>query len=231
MSDTPESQPPPRSRASSRCRFSHARRSDAGADPAHTAGLFDPTLISNLLQTLNGTINSIWVGKLIGESALAATANVNIIMFLMMAAVFGFGMATTVRVGQNFGARRIEAARITFGSGLGFAVMLRCWWGRRAGWRAALLHLLATPEASRVEALDCLRVVFVTMPLGTLSIVLAMGLRGVGDSRLPLYAMVLTVGIDIGANPLLIRGWGRCRRWGSPARRCLPRWPIWRAAR
>jgi Na+-driven multidrug efflux pump len=59
-----------------------------------------------------------------------------------------------------------------------------------------------------VEALDYLRVVFVTMPLGTLSIVLAMGLRGVGDLRLPLYAMVLTVGIDIGANPLLIRGVG-----------------------
>ena len=33
-----------------------------------------PTLISNLLQTLNGTINSIWVGRLIGNSALAATA-------------------------------------------------------------------------------------------------------------------------------------------------------------
>jgi Na+-driven multidrug efflux pump len=106
-----------------------------------------PTLISNLLQTLNGTINSIWVGKLIGESALAATANVNIIMFLMMAAVFGFGMATTVRVGQNFGARRIEAARITFGSGLGFAVMLSVLVGA-AGGGAPALHLLATPEAA-----------------------------------------------------------------------------------
>jgi hypothetical protein len=47
--------------------------------------MFSIDALSNLLQTLNGTINSIWVGRLIGESALAATANVNIIMFLLMA--------------------------------------------------------------------------------------------------------------------------------------------------
>ena len=41
-----------------------------------------PTLASNLLQSLNGSVNSIWVGRLLGEAALAATANANIIMFL-----------------------------------------------------------------------------------------------------------------------------------------------------
>ncbi len=168
-----------------------------------------PTLISNLLQTLNGTINSIWVGKLIGESALAATANVNIIMFLMMATVFGFGMATTVRVGQSFGARDLDAARVTFGSGVGFCTVLSALIGV-VGWIFAdpLLHLMATPEASRIEALAYLRVVFITLPFGTLSVMLSMGLRGIGDSRLPLYAMILTVSIDIAANPLLIRGIG-----------------------
>ena len=57
-----------------------------------------PMLIGNLLQTLNGTINSIWVGRLLGENALAATANANIMMFLMFAAVFGFSMASAVRI-------------------------------------------------------------------------------------------------------------------------------------
>ena len=37
-----------------------------------------PTLMSNMMQSLNGTVNSIWVGRLIGEEALAATANANI---------------------------------------------------------------------------------------------------------------------------------------------------------
>ena len=45
-----------------------------------------PALLSSILQSLSGTINSIWVGRLIGEDALAATANANIIMFLVAGA-------------------------------------------------------------------------------------------------------------------------------------------------
>ncbi|NWM10788.1 MATE family efflux transporter, partial [Escherichia coli] len=64
-----------------------------------------PTLGSNILQSLNGSINSIWVGRFLGEQALAATANANIIMFLMFSAVFGFGMAATILIGQSMGRR------------------------------------------------------------------------------------------------------------------------------
>ena len=41
-----------------------------------------PTLASSILQSLNGTINSIWVGRFLGEGALAATSNANMVMFL-----------------------------------------------------------------------------------------------------------------------------------------------------
>lgn len=58
-----------------------------------------PTLGSNVLQSLNGSINAVWVGRFLGEDALAATSNANIIMFLMFGAVFGFGMAATILVG------------------------------------------------------------------------------------------------------------------------------------
>jgi putative MATE family efflux protein len=168
-----------------------------------------PTLISNLLQTLNGTINSVWVGRLIGNSALAATANVNIVMFLTITAVFGFSMATTVRVGQHFGARDVDAARTTFGTGVGFCLIISVVVGM-AGWllAAPLLNALGTPGESRVEALDYLKVIFITLPLATLSIMVSMGLRGVGNSKTPLYAMILTVVIDGVMNPLLIRGIG-----------------------
>lgn len=168
-----------------------------------------PTLIANVLQTLNGSINAIWVGRLLGESALAATANANVILFLLFAAVFGFGMATTVRVGQHFGARDIAAARRTFGAGVGFCTLIAVLAGI-AGWffSPGLLRLMATPPASMAEADAYLRVIFVTMPFGTLSMMLSMGLRGAGDSRTPLHAMILTVVIDIAMNPLLIRGYG-----------------------
>ncbi|MFT4026862.1 MAG: MATE family efflux transporter [Novosphingobium sp.] len=188
-----------------------AMRGDLTQGPIlRTMMLFSlPMLASNILQTLNGSINSIWVGRLIGESALAATANANIVMFLLFAAVFGFGMATTVRVGNFFGARDIDAARRTFGAGIGLCLILAIA-GGLLGWAFSgqLLHVLSTPEASRAEALAYMQVIFITMPFGTLSMMISMGLRGAGDSKTPLYAMILTVLLDIGLNPLLIVGLG-----------------------
>lgn len=168
-----------------------------------------PALLSNMLQTINGTINSIWVGRLLGESALAATANANIVMFLLFAAVFGLGMATTVRVGQHFGARNLDAMRRTFGSGLGFCALLAAVCGA-LGWvfSPQLLELLGTPGPSKQEALDYLRVIFVTMPFGTLSMIVSMSLRGTGDATTPMYCMILTVILDIILNPVLILGLG-----------------------
>ena len=168
-----------------------------------------PMLIGNVIQTLNGSINSIWVGRLIGESALAAATNANVVMFLLFAAVFGLGNATTIRVGQLFGARDIPAARRTFGSGIGFCVIVAALVAT-LGWIFSphLLHLLATPAGSFDQAEAYLRVVFATMPFGTLSMMLGMGLRGIGDSKTPLHSMILTVALDIVLNPILIRGIG-----------------------
>ncbi len=168
-----------------------------------------PMLIGNLIQTLNGSINAIWVGRLIGENALAATTNANGVMFLMFALIFGFGTATTVRVGQHFGARNVLEARRTFGSGLGFCVMMSAAIAV-LGWifSPGLLHLLATPEGSEAMANTYLRVIFISIPFGTANMMLGMGLRGAGDSKSPMYAMVLTVVLDIVLNPLLIVGLG-----------------------
>src|SRR5947208_16342853 len=83
-----------------------------------------PTLASSILQSLNGTINAIWVGRLIGEGALAATSNANMVMFLLSAFVFGFGMASTILIGQYWGRRDVDEARRIFGSAAGaFAVI------------------------------------------------------------------------------------------------------------
>lgn len=168
-----------------------------------------PMLIGNVIQTLNGSINAIWVGRLIGESALAATVNANMVMFLLIAAVFGLGSATTVRVGQFFGNRDVDAARRTFGSGAGFAVAASVVISIiGALFSHSLLVVLATPAASMAEAEAYLQVIFVTLPFGMFSMMLGMGLRGVGDAKTPLYSMILTVVLDIVLNPLLILGLG-----------------------
>src|SRR6185437_14966842 len=45
-----------------------------------------PILFANVLQSLNGSVNSIWVGRYLGEAALTATSNANTVMFLLMGA-------------------------------------------------------------------------------------------------------------------------------------------------
>lgn len=168
-----------------------------------------PTLAANLLQSLNGTVNSIWVGRLIGDAALAATANANIVMFLVFAAVFGFGMAATVKMGQAFGAGQVDTARRTFGSALGLCLGLALVVAT-LGWifAPALLTALATPGNSFALALAYLRIIFVAIPGGMVTVMLAMGLRGAGDARTPFLFMALSVVLDVALNPLLIAGIG-----------------------
>jgi putative MATE family efflux protein len=168
-----------------------------------------PTLLSNILQSLNGSVNAIWVGRFLGAQALAATANANLIMFLMYSIVFGFGMASTVVIGQAMGRRDIDTVRRAFGSAIGFCSMLGLAVAV-AGWLGAptLLRLLATPDAAFDMALVYLRVIFISMPASLLALMIMMGLRGAGDARTPLIFMIVSVAIDMILNPVLILGLG-----------------------
>ncbi|MCW1384041.1 MATE family efflux transporter [Novosphingobium sp. KCTC 2891] len=173
------------------------------------------TLLSNVLQSLNGSVNSVWVGRMLGEDALAATANANVVMFLVFAGVFGFGMAATIKVGQAFGAGNIDAARRTFGTALGLCVGLSMLVAV-AGWiwAPALLRLMATPGEVFSLALAYLRVIFVSVPAAMITVMVGMGLRGAGDSQTSLRFMILSVVLDVALNPMLIAGIGPFPRMG-----------------
>ena len=174
-----------------------------------------PTLGSSILQSLNGSINSVWVGRLIGEDALAATSNANIVMFLLTAFVFGFGMASTILIGQAFGRRDLDGARRVVGTALGaFSLLAIVMAG--LGWLLApeILHLLGTPAGAAPLALAYLRVIFLAMPAALMLVMLVMALRGSGDSLTPLWFMILAVILDSGLNPLFIAGIGPFPRMG-----------------
>ena len=168
-----------------------------------------PTLVSSILQSLNGSVNAIWVGRFLGEGALAATSNANMVMFLLMAFVFGFGMAATVLIGQAMGRRDVDAARRVIGTAVGgflpvaVGIAVIGWVGA-----PALLRLLATPGDAMPLALAYLRVIFLAMPAILIVIVLMMGLRGSGDALTPLWFMILSVILDSGLNPVFILGLG-----------------------
>ena len=174
-----------------------------------------PTLASSILQSLNGTVNAIWVGRFLGESALAATSNANMVMFLLTAFVFGFGMAATILIGQAWGRKDVDAARRIFGTAAGsfgvITIMIAI-----AGFQLspAILHLLGTPGDAAPLALAYLRVIFLAMPALLLLTLLMMALRGAGDSMTPLWFMIVAVVLDGGLNPVFIIGLGPAPRLG-----------------
>lgn len=174
-----------------------------------------PTLGSSVLQSLNGSINAIWVGRFLGEEALAATSNGNIVMFMLVAFVFGFGMAATILVGQAFGRRDIDAARRTIGTAIGSFIGIAAAIAV-AGWILAptLLDLLAAPPEAMDFALAYMRVLFIAMPAALMMTMLMMALRGGGDSLTPLWFMGLSVLIGTSLNPVLILGLGPAPRLG-----------------
>lgn len=174
-----------------------------------------PTLASSILQSLNGTINAIWVGRFLGEHALAATSNANMVMFLLTAFVFGFGMASTILIGQYWGRRDVEEARKIFGTAAGAFGMITIVIAI-AGWflSPAILHALGTPGDAAPLALDYLRVIFLAMPALLLLTLLMMALRGAGDSLTPLWFMIVAVVLDSGLNPVFILGLGPAPRMG-----------------
>lgn len=168
-----------------------------------------PILAGNVLQSLNGSVNAMWVGKYLGEAALTATANANNIMFLLIGLVFGVGMAATILIAQSMGAKNLQQARAVMGSSAtffgGVSVLIAAF-----GYPLSrhILQWMGTPEAALPLAESYLRVIFLAIPLLYLFAFVSAILRGAGDTRTPFIFLLIVVVLDVILNPLFIFGWG-----------------------
>jgi putative MATE family efflux protein len=174
-----------------------------------------PILLANVLQSLNGSVNSIWVGRFLGEAALTATSNANVVMFLLIGAAFGVALAATILIGQFIGAnnlretKRVVGTSASFFAGISVAMAV-------AGLALCrpLLVAMSTPADSLALAVAYMRVIFLALPFLYLYAFVMAVLRGAGDSKTPFYFMLMSVGIDIGLNPVFIFGLGPFPRLG-----------------
>ncbi|HEX4479447.1 MAG TPA: MATE family efflux transporter [Rudaea sp.] len=168
-----------------------------------------PILAGNVLQSLNGSVNAIWVGHGLGEAALAATSNANTILFFLLGAMFGIGMASTILIGQAMGKSNILQAKRVIGTSLVFFTVFSvivAAFGLFA--TPYLMTLMRTPSDVQPLAVAYLRVIFIGMPFLYLLSFCGMALRGAGDARTPFLFLVLNVILDIGLNPVFIFGVG-----------------------
>jgi putative MATE family efflux protein len=166
-----------------------------------------PMIFSNVLQSLSGTVNTIYIGQMLGVNAMAATTSFFPIMFLLIAFVIGLSIGATVLIGQAWGAQDLDRVSaigatvltITIALGVGIAVM--------GGLFAEhILRLVETPAAILSEATSYARIMFIAAPLLFLFLLFTSLLRGVGDTVTPLIALALSTVVGLMLTPLLIRG-------------------------
>src|SRR5215472_4365774 len=168
-----------------------------------------PILASSVLQSINASVNAAWIGNLLGARALTASANANTLLFFLLSACFGMGMAASILVAQALGARNVGEAQRIVGTAFGFfgAISLAMAAIGIVGAPQALIAMHTPPDALPLAA-AYLRVIFIALPGMYLYTFVMMVLRGAGDSRTPLVFLLVSAALDVGLNPLLINGFG-----------------------
>lgn len=157
-----------------------------------------PMLLGNVFQQFYNMVDSVVVGNFVGKTALAAVGASFPILMLMVSVQIGLTMGATVLIAQQFGAGERERIRTTVNT-----TYIAIFWSSAV---LSIVGVLATPFILRAmhipedvlpEASAYLRILFAGMlgPFGynTVSAVL----RGLGDSRTPLYALIFSTLVNI----------------------------------
>ena len=157
-----------------------------------------PMLIGNVLQQLYHVADFYIVGNYIGPEAMASVGTTLPILFALISFVIGITMGSTVIVSQYYGAKdSVKMKRsidtiIIFITGAALTVMV-------AGlvFCAPLLRLVNTPDDVFAGAQTFMQITLIGMlPMFGFNCLSAI-LRGLGDSKTPLYAMLISSGINI----------------------------------
>jgi MATE family, multidrug efflux pump len=174
-----------------------------------TMGFFlIPLMLSNVLQSAGQTLNSIYLGRMIGVSALAAASAFFPIVFFMISFFFGMASASSVLIGQAYGARDEEKLKAVAGTTLTLALAAGAFVGVLGSlFLPQLLHLIGTPADIFEESLRYARVTFLALPLLFVYLAYATFVRGTGDSRTPFLALIVSTAVTMVATPAFIRGW------------------------
>jgi putative MATE family efflux protein len=170
-----------------------------------------PMLIGNVFQQFYTMVDSIVVGNFVGTAALAAVGTAFPVIFMMISLVMGLTMGTTVLVAQYFGAKDYAKVRSTvdtgyitlFWTGLGMSVL-------GVMMTDTILRILNVPADVFIEASVYLKIIFG----GLLSMfgynAISAILRGLGDSKTPLYLLIAASLLNVVLDLLFVVrfGWG-----------------------
>ena len=157
-----------------------------------------PIFIGNVFQQFYNMADAVIVGKFVGTNALAAVGSTGTIMFLIYGFVVGMTAGFTVLTAQKFGAGDMKAMRRTVAGAailsLTVGVVLTVLF---MAFMKPLLVLMNTPADIFDEAYAYIMIISGGILAQMLYNLLASILRALGDSRVPLYFLILSAVLNI----------------------------------
>lgn len=164
-----------------------------------------PMLLGNIAQQLYNTVDSVVVGKYVGDNALAAVGSAGPILNLLIVLFVGISMGAGIMVSQYFGARDRKGLSHTIGNCIVLNIIASVF-VMIVGTLAArpLLELLNTPESIIDWCTSYLRILFISVASMAFYNILSGVLRGLGDSVAALLYLIIASVLNIGLDLLFV---------------------------
>ena len=157
-----------------------------------------PILLGNLFQQLYNMVDTIIVGQYLGEEALAAVGTTGCLMFLVLGFANGIAQGFGVRIAQAFGAGNHKQLRHFVAIIVVLTILVSLILSLPTTiFSKNLLMLLNVPDNILAMADSYIKVIFAGLILTMAYNVEAGILRGVGDSKTPLYFLLLASVLNI----------------------------------
>ena len=157
-----------------------------------------PMLIGNIAQQLYSTVDSIVVGKYVGDNALAAVGSAGPILNLLLVLFIGISMGASIMVAQYFGAKQREELSYTIGNCIvltGIACLIIM--AMSVIITRPLLDLLETPSSIIDWCENYLMILFLGCAGSAFYNILSGILRGLGDAFWALISLLVSTIINI----------------------------------
>lgn len=164
-----------------------------------------PIFIGNVFQQFYSMVDTIIVGQFVGTKALAAVGSTGTIMFLILGFLLGLTTGMTVLTAQRFGVGDMDAMRKTVGSAgiLSVIISIIMTAISMLGMKP-LLHLMNTPADIFDDAYTYIMIICGGIFAQVLYMLLSSILRALGNSKTPLYFLILSALLNIVLDLLLI---------------------------
>ncbi len=164
-----------------------------------------PALIGNIFQQVYNLADSIIVGRFVGADALAAVGATSSITFLFFALCNGIGSGGGIIVSQYYGAHDDENVKKSIVNTGIIMLVVPIFFGL-VGFISAesFLKLLSTPSNILYDATSYVRYMCVGLLFVSLYNYITSMLRALGDSKTPLYFLILSAVINVFLDILLV---------------------------